>query len=108
ARQLLLHAGYDYVLIDTPVDLTLPGTGYTAMLSDVAVVSVPPRRQAMQQAAELAAQLQREATGGIRVLAAPTLRDVSQPWYGAVRDSARKAFADLLDESTIGLPGTSM
>ncbi len=107
ARQLLRHGGYDYVLIDTPVDLTLPGITYTAMLSDVAVVSIPPRRQAMQQAADLAAQLQREATGGIRVLAAPTLRDVSQPWYGPARDSARKAFANLLDESTTGLSGAS-
>ncbi|RIV41531.1 FxSxx-COOH system tetratricopeptide repeat protein [Micromonospora radicis] len=102
ARQLLQQAGYDYVLIDTPVDLTVPGVTYTAMLSDVAVVSIPPRRQAMQQAADLAGQLQRQATGGIRVLAAPTLRDVSQPWYGATRDSARKAFAKLLDESVAG------
>ncbi|MCZ7422988.1 FxSxx-COOH system tetratricopeptide repeat protein [Verrucosispora sp. WMMA2121] len=107
ARQLLQHGGYDYVLIDTPVDLTLPGITYTAMLSDVAVVSIPPRRQAMQQAADLAAQLQREATGGIRVLAAPTLRDVSQPWYGPARDSARKAFTNLLDESMTGLSGVS-
>ncbi|MDG4797558.1 FxSxx-COOH system tetratricopeptide repeat protein [Micromonospora sp. WMMD1082] len=107
ARQLLRHGGYDYVLIDTPVDLTLPGISYTAMLSDVAVVSIPPRRQAMQQAADLAGQLLREATGGIRVLAAPTLRDVSQPWYGAARDSARKAFANLLDESIAGLAGAS-
>ncbi|MFV2101665.1 FxSxx-COOH system tetratricopeptide repeat protein [Micromonospora sp. LOL_024] len=107
ARQLLQHGGYDYVLIDTPIDLTLPGISYTAMLSDVTVVSIPPRRQAMQQAAELAGQLQREATGGIRVLAAPTLRDMSQPWYGAVRDSARKAFANLLDESTAGLSDSS-
>ena len=102
-RQLLQrHASYDYVLIDTPVDLSLPGITYTALLSDVAVVCMPPRRQAMLQAAELAGQLQRQATGGIRVLAAPTLRDVSQPWYGEVRDSARKAFAKLLDEAAHG------
>ncbi|WP_406045067.1 FxSxx-COOH system tetratricopeptide repeat protein [Micromonospora sp. NBC_00898] len=101
-RQLLQHAAYDYVLIDTPVDLTLPGITYAAVLSDVAVVCMPPRRQAMQQAAELAGQLQRQATGGIRVLAAPTLRDVSQPWYGEARDSARRAFAKLLDESASG------
>ncbi|GIJ27460.1 NTPase [Micromonospora qiuiae] len=102
-RQMLQrHASYDYVLIDTPVDLSLPGITYTALLSDVAVVCMPPRRQAMLQAAELAGQLQRHATGGIRVLAAPTLRDVSQPWYGEVRDSARKAFAKLLDEAAHG------
>ena len=99
ARLLLRQAGYDYVLIDTPVDLTMPGVSYAAMLSDVAVVSIPPRRPALQQAADLADQLQRQATGGIRILAAPTLRDVSQPWYGEARDSARKAFAKLLDES---------
>ncbi|MFD2762944.1 FxSxx-COOH system tetratricopeptide repeat protein [Micromonospora eburnea] len=98
-RQLLQHAAYDYVLIDTPVDLTLSGITHTAVLSDVAVVCMPPRRQAMQQAAELTGQLQRQATGGIRVLAAPTLRDVSQPWYGEDRDSARRAFARLLDGS---------
>ncbi|MFE9690208.1 FxSxx-COOH system tetratricopeptide repeat protein [Micromonospora sp. NPDC005806] len=98
-RQLLLHAGYDYVLIDTPVDLTLPGITHTAVLSDVAVVGMPPRRQAMHQAAELAAELQRRATGGIRILAAPTLRDVNHPWYGEARDTARRAFAALLDES---------
>ncbi|MEU2614256.1 FxSxx-COOH system tetratricopeptide repeat protein [Micromonospora sp. NPDC007271] len=98
-RQLLQHAPYDYILIDTPVDLTLPGITHTAVLSDVAVVCMPPRRQAMQQAAELTGQLRRQATGGIRVLAAPTLRDVSQPWYGEDRDSARRAFAKLLDGS---------
>ncbi|MEV6816004.1 FxSxx-COOH system tetratricopeptide repeat protein [Micromonospora sp. NPDC051296] len=102
ARQLLQHTSFDYVLIDTPVDLTLPGISYTAMLSDVAVVSIPPRRPAMQQAADLAAQLQQQAIGGIRLLAAPTLRDLSQPWYGQARDSARKAFAKLLDEAVGG------
>lgn len=107
ARLLLRQAGYDYVLIDTPVDLTMPGVSYAAMLSDVAVVCIPPRRPALQQAADLADQLQRQATGGIRILAAPTLRDVSQPWYGEARDSARKAFAKLLDEST-GAPNSAI
>ncbi|TCC00520.1 ATP-binding protein [Micromonospora zingiberis] len=107
ARQLLRQAGFDYVLIDTPVDLTMPGVSYTAMLSDVAVVTIPPRRPALQEAADLAVQLQRQATGGIRLLAAPTLRDVSQPWYGEARDSARKAFAKLLDDSA-GAPNSSI
>ncbi|MEU3454745.1 FxSxx-COOH system tetratricopeptide repeat protein [Micromonospora sp. NPDC006766] len=99
-RQLLQHAPYDYVLIDTPVDITLEGITHTAVLSDAAVVCMPPRRQAMQQAAELTGQLQRQATGGIRVLAAPTLRDVGQPRSGEDRDLARRAFDRLLDGST--------
>ncbi|WP_431918758.1 FxSxx-COOH system tetratricopeptide repeat protein [Micromonospora wenchangensis] len=107
ARRLLRRGGYDYILIDTPIDLTLPGIRYTAMLSDVAVVSMPPRRQAMQQAAELVGRLQQEATGGIRVLAAPPLRDVNQPWYGTARHSPRRAFVSLLDESTLGLTDAS-
>ncbi|MEU4679280.1 FxSxx-COOH system tetratricopeptide repeat protein [Micromonospora sp. NPDC023737] len=105
-RQLLQHTAYDYVLIDTPVANTMPSITETAVLSDVAVVCMPPRRQAMQQAAELADQLQRQATGGIRVLAAPTLRDVGQPWYGEARDTARRAFAKLLDDSARGTSST--
>ncbi|MEH0844887.1 FxSxx-COOH system tetratricopeptide repeat protein [Micromonospora sp. CPCC 205711] len=106
-RQLLQQAAYDYVLIDTPVDLTLPGITYSAVLSDVAVVCVPPRRAAMQQAAGLAGQLQLHATGGIRVLAAPTVRDLSEPWHGETRDSAWRAFATLLAEPATGAPATA-
>ncbi|PZF86865.1 FxSxx-COOH system tetratricopeptide repeat protein [Micromonospora deserti] len=105
-RQLLQQAGFDYVLIDTPVDLTVPAVTYSAVLSDAAVVCMPPRRPAMQSAAALAAQLQLHATGGIRVLAAPTLRDVHQPWHGEARDSARRAFAKLLGGPSPGAAAT--
>ncbi|WBB73074.1 FxSxx-COOH system tetratricopeptide repeat protein [Micromonospora sp. WMMD1128] len=107
-RQLLRQTDYDYVLIDTPVDLTLPGITHAAALSDIAVVSMPPRRPAMHQAAELAVELRRQAAGGIRILAAPTLRDVNHPSYGEARDTARRAFAGLLDESDAQSPGGSV
>ncbi|GAB3932792.1 hypothetical protein GCM10027614_02620 [Micromonospora vulcania] len=96
-RQLLKQTDYDYVLIDTPVDLNAPGITHCAVLSDVAVVCMPPRRPAVQQAAGLAEELQQRATGGIRVLAAPTLHEGPEPWRGESRDYVRQAFARLLD-----------
>ncbi|MFF4874913.1 FxSxx-COOH system tetratricopeptide repeat protein [Micromonospora sp. NPDC000668] len=99
-RQLLQRAEYDYVLIDAPVDLTEPGITHGAVLSDVAVVCMPPRRPAVQQAAGLAAELRQRATGGIRVLAAPTLHEVPEPWRGESRDFVRQAFARLLEKSS--------
>ncbi|TNH26926.1 hypothetical protein FHG89_19635 [Micromonospora orduensis] len=97
-RQLLQQADYDYVLIDAPVDLSAPGITHSAVLSDVAVVCMPPRRLSVQHAAGLARELQQRATGGIRVLAAPTLHEVPDPGHGGSRDYVRQAFAWLLEE----------
>ncbi|MFF5180662.1 FxSxx-COOH system tetratricopeptide repeat protein [Micromonospora sp. NPDC000316] len=99
-RQLLQQADYDYVLIDAPVDLSAPGITHSAVLSDVAVVCMPPRRLSVQHAAGLAKELQQRATGGIRVLAAPTLHEVPDPGHGGSRDYVRQAFAWLLEEAT--------
>ncbi|MGC4749650.1 FxSxx-COOH system tetratricopeptide repeat protein [Micromonospora sp. DT201] len=96
-RQLLQQADYDYVLIDAPVDLSESGITHSAVLSDVAVVCMPPRRLAVQQAAALAKELQQRAIGGIRVLAAPTLHEVPEAGHGESRDYVRQAFAWLLE-----------
>ncbi|MET8234617.1 FxSxx-COOH system tetratricopeptide repeat protein [Micromonospora sp. NPDC005298] len=98
-RQLLQQADYDYVLIDAPVDLSAPGITHSAVLSDVAVVCMAPRRLSVQHAAGLAKELQQRAIGGIRVLAAPTLHEVPDPGHGGSRDYVRQAFAWLLEES---------
>ncbi|WP_433308618.1 FxSxx-COOH system tetratricopeptide repeat protein [Micromonospora sp. CA-269861] len=97
-RQLLQQADYDYVLIDAPVDLSAPGITHCAVLSDVAVVCMPPRRLSVQHAAGLAKELQQRAVGGIRVLAAPTLHEVPDPGHGGSRDYVRQAFGWLLEK----------
>ncbi|MEV7327633.1 FxSxx-COOH system tetratricopeptide repeat protein [Micromonospora sp. NPDC093244] len=107
-RHLLQQADYDYVLIDAPVDLSAPGITHTAVLSDVAVVCMPPRRVFVQQAASLAKELQQQATGGIRVLAAPTLHEVPDPGHGGSRDYVRQAFAWLLEEPAGGAAPTGI
>ncbi|MFG1918941.1 FxSxx-COOH system tetratricopeptide repeat protein [Micromonospora sp. NPDC048898] len=97
-RQLLQQADYDYVLIDAPVDLSAPGITHCAVLSDVAVVCMPPRRLSVQHAAGLAKELQQRAAGGIRVLAAPTLHEGPDAGHGGSRDYVRQAFGWLLEK----------
>ncbi|KAB1940240.1 tetratricopeptide repeat protein [Micromonospora sp. ALFpr18c] len=104
-RQLLQQTDYDYVLIDAPVDLSAPGITHSAVLSDVAVVCMPPRRLSVQHAAGLAKELQQRATGGIRVLAAPTLHEFPEPGHGGSRDYVRQAFAWLLEKPAGDAPG---
>lgn len=104
-RQLLQQTDYDYVLIDAPVDLSAPGITQCAVLSDVAVVCMPPRRLSVQYAAGLAKELQQRAAGGIRVLAAPTLHEVPDLGHGGSRDYVRQAFGWLLEKPPGDAPG---
>lgn len=96
-REQIRAAGYDYVLIDNPTEVSIPTLKRTAFLSDVVAVCFNPRYNATIKAAELARSMWDLVPAGLRLLpVAVQFDDQDRHRAGQTRSRIRSAFADLL------------
>jgi tetratricopeptide (TPR) repeat protein len=104
-RTELPRAGYDHVLIDAPT-VSADTVGALAGLCDLAVVCFRQRPMAVDDAAELATRLRRQAPLAIDLVPVVTAFDDRYPPRAErARASIRAAFAGLLHRQGIQLPG---
>lgn len=99
-REQLRFAGYDYILIDNPTDVSTATLERIAFLSDVVAMCFNPGYNAIMKAAELARGIWDLAPVGLRLLAVAVQFD-DQDHHRAQQTHSRiqDAFADLLDRS---------
>lgn len=78
-REGIRRSSYDYVLIDSPTNLSPDAAARMARLCDVVAVCFEPMRSSISQAAGFAHDVWDSAPVGVRVLAVPVQFDRSDP-----------------------------
>ncbi|MGW4212285.1 FxSxx-COOH system tetratricopeptide repeat protein [Lentzea sp. NPDC004789] len=100
-REGVRRSSYDYVLIDSPTNLSTEAATRMARLCDVVAVCFQPLRSSISQASAFAKKVWESAPVGVRVLAVPVQfdkRDADRAEQTQI--AIRSAFEDLLDHDT--------
>lgn len=96
-REVVRRSAYDYVLIDSPTNLSPDAATRMARLCDVVAVCFEPMRSSINQAADFAHEVWDSAPVGVRVLAVPVQFDRGDPERAEQAHSAITAtFARML------------
>lgn len=99
-REQIRSAGYDYVLIDNPIDVSTAALKLTAVLSDLVAVCFHPGYSATLKAVKHARDICDRVPVGLRLLAVAVQFDDQDPHLAQqTRNRIQDAFADMLTAS---------